>query len=76
MPNLPPGFFPLDRECWACHHYGFKDREPGDNEKGLAYCGHFKKHFLHQLEQPDANGEIHKPAGLRTCKEWIQKGTV
>ena len=76
MPNLPPGFFPLDRICAYCHWYTFQDREPGDTRKGLAYCGFRKAWFWYQLGEADEKGEIHKPAGERSCGNWIQKGTV
>ena len=78
MPNLPPGFFPLDRICAFCGFYHFRDREPGDTRKGLAYCDFRKAWFWYQLEEPDKNGEIHKPAGERgsDCEHWQQKGTI
>lgn len=75
---LPPDFFPMERICAFCEFYTFRDREPGDTRRGLAFCRHFGKHFLFQLSEPDKNGEIHKPAGERgaDCNHWRQKGTV
>ncbi|MDD5206490.1 MAG: hypothetical protein PHS17_13770 [Desulfobacterales bacterium] len=76
MPNLPPGFFPLEQICAFCHHYGFLPREPEEG-RGWAYCFLKKGWFKFQLGEKDSEGITHKPAGERTaCSKWIQKGTV
>ena len=69
MPNLPPGFFPLEEICAHCHDFGFEYRPPEEG-KGWAYCYWFKKWFQYQFEP------THTPAGSRTCGNWRQKGTV
>ncbi len=77
MPNpLPPGFFPLEEICANCHSYGHKPRVPEDNHLGTAFCAFFGKHFQWQLYEPDPFGNVHTPAGSRTCDHWTQKGTV
>lgn len=76
MPNLPPGFFPLEEICCNCHGYGFKYR-PKEEGRGWAYCFTKKGYFKYQLGELDPQGKEHKPAGERAgCKDWVQKGTV
>lgn len=68
-PNLPPGFFPLERICMNCESYTFVAR-PKEEGLGWAFCKHFKKHFQYQFDP------THDPAGGRTCQNWVQKGTI
>jgi hypothetical protein len=75
MPNLPPGFFPLEPICANCHFYGFVWRPPEEGI-GHAYCGFLGRHFLYQLNERDPEGNEHTPAGQRHCEHWVQKGTL
>ena len=63
MPDIPSGYFPMERVCCHCQSFDFIPREG----PGQAYCHLFKKHFPDQFD-PD-----HLPAGSRACRHWEQR---
>lgn len=76
MPDLPPGFFPMERICAFCAGYGFQYRAKEEGI-GWAYCFTKKGYFKFQLNDKDPSGNEHKPPGERAgCKDWVQKGTA